>query len=402
MHMWTGLKNIRVGLFCEDYPTLRDRQVGKIKAEFPRWLGSLKSTQDEGYGFYIKPEYGGGAILLRNLDDPDKYKGAEFAAIGVDQLETQLDDVFDKLRGSLRFPGVLFTAMLATANPGGPGHGWVKAYWIEKAYPKYLRGREEQFYFHKALPQDNPYLDQAYWDELESQPEPLKQAWLFGNWDVYAGQAFMKFQRDTHTCKPFDLPDHWARYRGIDFGTSAPFCCLWGARDPMTGRVYVYREAYSPGLSDIEQGKTIKSMTLAGEKILVSYADPAMFTKQSVRGIITSSADQYNLEGVPLTPGDNGRVSGKRKIDRLIDDLPDGKPGLIVFETCDNLIREISSIQYDRNNVEDVDTKMSDHAYDALRYLLSGIPVKVTTEEAEQQRRKRKENRHSLQNVRIF
>lgn len=72
---WTKkIRNVRVGLFCEDYPTLRDRQIGKIKVEFPAWLGSVKETQEDGLGFFLKPEYGGGAILLRNLDDPSKYQ----------------------------------------------------------------------------------------------------------------------------------------------------------------------------------------------------------------------------------------------------------------------------------------------------------------------------------------
>ena len=65
-----GHRNVRVALFCETYPDLRDRQITKFKQEFPYWLGQLKSTQDEGLGYYLPDELGGGAILLRNLDDP--------------------------------------------------------------------------------------------------------------------------------------------------------------------------------------------------------------------------------------------------------------------------------------------------------------------------------------------
>jgi hypothetical protein len=31
----TKQKGIMVGLFCEDYPALKDRQLSKIKFEFP-------------------------------------------------------------------------------------------------------------------------------------------------------------------------------------------------------------------------------------------------------------------------------------------------------------------------------------------------------------------------------
>ena len=51
-----------------------------------------------------------------------------------------------------------------------------------------------------------------------------------------------------------------------------------------------------------------------------------------------------------------------------------GRPKLQIFKTCPNLIREIQSIPLDPNKPEDVDTKASDHAYDALRYLIMSRP----------------------------
>ena len=44
------------------------------------------------------------------------------------------------------------------------------------------------------------------------------------------------------------------------------------------------------------------------------------------------------------------------------------------FNTCINIIRELQSIPIDPNKPEDVDTKASDHAYDALRYLIMSRP----------------------------
>ena len=60
-----GLRGGTVGLFCENYPTLKDRQIGKIASEFPTWMGRVKDTQDRGLGFHVLPRYGGGALLLR-------------------------------------------------------------------------------------------------------------------------------------------------------------------------------------------------------------------------------------------------------------------------------------------------------------------------------------------------
>ena len=64
-----GIKDPMVGLFCETYPELEDRQISKIVSEFPRAWGRVRSTLTAGLGFYFR---GGGMIALRNLDDPEK------------------------------------------------------------------------------------------------------------------------------------------------------------------------------------------------------------------------------------------------------------------------------------------------------------------------------------------
>ncbi len=46
----------------------------------------------------------------------------------------------------------------------------------------------------------------------------------------------------------------------------------------------------------------------------------------------------------------------------------DGKPGLVVFRNCRNLIRTLPSLVYSTRNPEDVDESCEDHPVDALRY----------------------------------
>src|SRR5208283_1711750 len=117
-----GLRNVQAGLFCEDYPSLNDRHISKIQFEFPRELGTLR--QGVVKNFVIRPEYGGGIIALRNLDDPSKYLSAEFAAIAVDELKKNKVKVFDFLRMRLRWPGVERPKFAGGTNPGGIGHAW--------------------------------------------------------------------------------------------------------------------------------------------------------------------------------------------------------------------------------------------------------------------------------------
>lgn len=367
--MAKNLRDVRVALFCETYPDLRDRQISKIKVEFPLWLGELKSTEIDGLGFFLRPEYGGGVLLLRNLDDPEKYQSAEFAAIGVDELTKNDETTYHTLRGSMRWPGVNHTVFMGATNPGGVGHLWVKRRWIDRDFPPNEKPLADQFIFIKALPSDNPYLDETYWAELNSLPDNLRRAWVHGDWDVFAGQAFTSWRQDRHTCEPFAIPEHWPITRAIDWGYAKPFCCLWLAKNPDNGRRWVIREAYSLGLTDRAQARLIQEMSL--EHVLVSFADPSMWSPKSVREIVTSAADEYAAEGVSLLRADNDRIAGKRKVDRVLGDLPDGEPGLIVFNTCRNLIRTLPALPYDKTRPEDVDTDAEDHAYDALKYGLT-------------------------------
>jgi len=367
-----GLERVPVLLGCESYPTLVDRQISKIQKEFPSWLGEVKKTQEAGLGFYLKEEYGAGRILLRNFDDPNKYIGAEYAAVGIDQIEKNTVDVFNILRGSLRYPGIPQPKMMATANPGGIGHRWVKAFWIDKRYPPELEFLAPEFVYVHAAPQDNPHLDERYWTEdLASLPPNLKKAWLEGDWDILAGTAFPQFN-ESHICEPFDIPSSNLNFLGIDWGYSNPYAALWVSKDLNTGRHYIYREDYAKMLTDAQQARRIKDMTM--ENIAINYADPAMWTPKTFRNIVTSSADEYAAEGVFLTQGERSRIGGKRKIDRLLEPMPDGKPGLMVFKTCTNFIATFPYLIVDERNPEDVDTKQEDdHLYDALRYALSGL-----------------------------
>ena len=365
----SGLHHVVVGLFCEDYPSLKDRQISKIATEFPAWLGEVRDSQTHGFGFHLRD--GDGTIALRNLDDPGKYQSSEFAAIGVDELTKNSLEKFNVLRGSLRWPGVRNTRLVAATNPGGVGHAWVKQYWIDRVYPPELQGMAHEFAFVPALPDDNPYLDPSYWHMLETLPEALAVAWRRGSWEVFEGKALAFDER--HVCKPFPIPEHWRRWRAVDWGRVNPFCAGWLAKEPDTGRVYLYREAYETGLTDRQQARQIKALTPAKESIAYTLADPSMWTKKTFEERTFSTADEYGAEGVVLTRADNDRMTGKRKLDNMLEIADDGLPGFMVFDACPNTIRSLSTMIYDDHHREDVNSDGDDHPYDMIRYGLSRV-----------------------------
>lgn len=173
------IKGIRAGVFSEDYPSLNDRHLTKIKYEFPSWLGTFNESKHE---FTLAPEYGSGIIAFRNLDDPEKYLSVEFAVECVDEINRNPKPVFIELRKRLRWPGIKDVKFLAACNP--IGEAWVKNMWVKRVFPTEEKEQYE-FVFVPALPTDNPHLPQEYYKSLESLPEVQRKAMLEGNWDAF-------------------------------------------------------------------------------------------------------------------------------------------------------------------------------------------------------------------------
>lgn len=174
-----GLKGVRAGLFCEDYPALNDRHLTKLKYEFPEWLGTYNQQRNE---FTLSEEYGSGIIAFRNLDDPSKYLSVEFACIGIDEVNRNPKTTFDFLRSRHRWPGISDTKFLAGCNP--LGEAWVKNMWVKRVFPPDEQEQYE-FVYVPALPTDNPHLPKEYYKSLESLPENQRKAYLEGDWDAF-------------------------------------------------------------------------------------------------------------------------------------------------------------------------------------------------------------------------
>ena len=174
-----GLKGVRAGVFCEDYPSLNDRHLTKVKFEFPEWLGKFNEAKHE---FTLAPEYGSGIIAFRNLDDPSKYLSVEFALIAIDEINRNPKTTFDMLRSRHRWPGIKDTKFIAGCNP--LGEAWVKNMWVKRLFPP-TEKEQYEFVFVPALPTDNPHLPEEYYKSLESLPDNQRKAYLEGNWDAF-------------------------------------------------------------------------------------------------------------------------------------------------------------------------------------------------------------------------
>ena len=362
-------------------PELRE-MIDKSRELYPQAFPGAKFREVEklwNFPSGAKVEFG----FLERDADVYRYQGQAYSWIGFDEI-THLPTEFswNYLASRLRTTDPTITTYLrCTANPGGVGSHWVKNRYIAPAdHNSSFLGKDGLTRkFIPAKLEDNPYLaeDGVYEQMLKSLPPIQRRQLLEGNWDVAEGAAFVEFDPLTHVITPFELPLHWERVKAVDYGYAAESCCLWGIMDQNDGTLIIYRELYRKGLTGEELGAIITSMELEDPYSVSGVLDTAAWARTGTTGPTVGEA--LVRQGHKLRPADKNRVQGKIQIHEFLKVKENGRPRLQIFNSCPNLIRELQSIPLSKTNPEDVDTHASDHAYDALRYMIMSRPRMSST-----------------------
>lgn len=357
-------------------PELREL-IDKSRELYPKAFPGAKYKEVEklwNFPSGAKIEFG----FLERDADVYRYQGQAYSWIGFDEI-THLPTPFawNYLASRLRTTdSEIQVYMRCTANPGGAGAGWVKKRYIDPAPPNnsFRGGDGLTRKFIPARLQDNPYLaeDGRYEQMLNALPPTQRKQLLDGNWDVAEGAAFTEFNPFEHVITPFEIPMHWERVKGIDYGYSSESACVWGAVDPNDGTLIIYRELYRKGLLGTELADMLTEMEYEDPFSVQGVLDTACWNRTGTTG--PTVGETLQRAGHKLRRADKNRIQGKIQIHEYLKLQPSGRPKLQIFNTCPNLIRELQSIPLDRKNPEDVDTQASDHAYDALRYLIMSRP----------------------------
>lgn len=366
---------IKILIMRRTFPELRANHILPLVAD----LQGVARYKEVDKTFYFP---GGSRIEFGYCDtdkDVNRYQGQEYDVIFMDEATHFTEYMFDTLkvcvRGANRFPKRFYL----TCNPGGVGHEWVKRLFINRVYRD--SERPEDYQFIKALVYDNRALmdnDPEYVRQLESLPDGLRQAWLEGSWDVFAGQYFPEFDAQVHTVKPFAIPKHWRVYRALDYGLDM-LACYWIALDE-DGSGYVFRELYegrdnhmgANGNGHIISEAAERIEALSDEEAYLTLAPPDLWNRRQETG--QSAADIFGANGVTLTKTSNDRLDGWSAVKewlRVYDDADGVKRArLRIFDTCKNLIRTLQAVQYDDKKVNDVAIEPHEltHAPDALRH----------------------------------
>jgi len=357
-------------------PELREI-IDKSRELYPKAFHGAKYKEVEKMWTFpsgAKVEFG----FLERDADVYRYQGQAYSWIGFDEI-THLPTEFawNYLASRLRTTDPeIVPYMRCTANPGGAGAHWVKKRYIDVSPPHepFMGADGLTRKFIPASLQDNPYLakDGRYEQMLKALPPTQRKQLLDGDWDVAEGAAFTEFSRLDHVITPFEIPLHWERIKGIDYGYASESACVWGAVDPSDGTLIIYRELYQKNLLGTELGELITNMELDDPFSVQGVLDTACWSRTGTTG--PTVGETLQKQGHKLRRADKNRIQGKIQIHEYLKITQSGRPRIQIFNTCPNLIRELQGIPLDKSNPEDVDTRASDHAYDALRYLIMSRP----------------------------
>lgn len=326
----------------------------------------------------------------------------EITAIWYEEAENITYKQFSALRMQLRGGKPEDRQLFLTLNPVRPD-GFIAEHFFgtkpDKVFEWFPDGRPKVFEKHVDIEledgtqikvpcivicstyRDNPYLTLEQIADIED----LKNH----NMDEYEqlanckfikpqGAFFKEFTYGIHTCEPFEIPDHWRKYRTFDYGFDK-FACLWIALDDY-GKIYVYKEAYKSDLIISDTVEMMQSMTMQGEEIYETFAPPDMWNRRQETG--KSVAEYYEDADIYLTKAKSNRVAGwlSLKEHMKIRETAEGnkESNIVIFNNCENLIRCLPKLMRDKANPNDVDSKTDHeltHAPDALRYFVAGRPA---------------------------
>ncbi len=189
-------------IFRRVFPSLLRSIIPRAKAMYvPHWANYNETNHQ--FTFH------NGSILelgtLQRDSDVDNYQGAEYGVVAFEEVTEFLESQVDYFKTRLRAPvaGVR-PHLIATTNPGGIGHKWVKKEWVKPPPEDVVGGSSKPFTVWEARPKgeeesetrcfipatldDNPLMnerDPRYRNKLKRIKNPkLRKAMENGDWDA--------------------------------------------------------------------------------------------------------------------------------------------------------------------------------------------------------------------------
>lgn len=310
------------GILCRRTYDELDEVVARSHEIYPV-IGGNYLTQKRTWQFP-----GGARLKMRSIErdqDAMRYQGHSYTDVYIDEGGNFPEPgPLDKLKATLRNPYGIPACFTITANPGGPGHEWIKKRYVDPA-PKGMTPIYDEvsgsyrIYIPSRL-QDNKILmetDPGYTSRImQSGPSWLVQAWLKGDWNASPEGGIIKsrwFQRyDTAPLEFIRVTLSLDTAYKAEEHNDPSVITVWGETRKGHYLLHVYRDRVEyPELKRI-----IANMIFTWQPDAVLIEDKASgqsLIQELRQGV--KLPDRPNLVRVPVIPID---PKGLNKVDRII------------------------------------------------------------------------------------
>jgi len=256
---------------------------------------------------------------------------------------------------------------------------------------------------------DNKHLTDQNRMKLMSRDKSFISRYVMGEWGMPEGTIHNVSKKSLIEPTPENLrilkASARAHHRSFDHGDTAPACCLWWEID-QDGNYIVTREYYKENALISQHRHNIyelsKEDTDRGAHYSSNYADPSIFNKtMQSKGGRYSASDEYEDKSYdPDTAifwmqGDNDEFGTRNRINELLAEDPKrthpitgelGAPRLyFVSRTehypngCFHSVQQLEAQRRVKIGMslgkpifsDERDTKITDHAYDTIRYFVA-------------------------------
>lgn len=236
--------------------------------------------------------------------------------------------------------------------------------------------------FAKLSVLDNPYVPEEEKQKLRQKwsGHPEEAARLFGDFVQRSGLVYNLWDAKRHVVKPRPIPRDWTRIVSLDPANTGVTACLWGAVEPGTNDLYLYREYYQKNLTISDHAKNILMMN-RGENIDFWLIDKKWGSQREGQQHKTGQ-QIYRENGLPVrlaeVDEDYGLQISKEYVSATLE--PTGRhPKVFVFSDMHDFIHEITHYAWStftRGDMKGLSKekpmKRGDHLMNAFQYLCSG------------------------------
>jgi hypothetical protein len=375
-----------------------DSELQEIMDRCAHYYPNVGGTWDAGENRWVFPS--GAKVRVGHYENArfhQRYQGQEWTDILFDELGNLAKEAdWELLLTEIRSPdkSIVYRAR-GTANPGGPGHAWLKRRFVTATnrgltiYTDPLTGLTRRFIPSRVS--DNPIYanDARYMAVLMGLPDVKRRQLLEGDWDAGEGMALDELSRSRHFIQPFNIsadPREWYRWGALDVGYSHRWCFVHGAMD-CVGRAYVVDSLHGWRDRWDEIAVRIKEETPYTQLHTIVTDSYAKQETGGHRDRTPTVKDVFYDYGVRLDDANQKRISGLNNLRMYLawrlHDGKEKKPRLRFFDTPGNrrTFDCLEAMVLDEAHPEDVlkvhsdaNGEGGDDPYDALRYLMAGRP----------------------------